>query len=205
MHQKEELYPTRDKIVETALRLFSSEGYLGATTREIAREAGVAEVTLFRHFPSKEKLFEETLKTNSFLPELRELLPEIMDMPYESALRVIAKRFLDTLMRRKEIIKIMQVEMQRYPQKIHKIYHAFTDEVFKVLALYFSDMQKKGVLREFDTEFAARAFFGMFFAYFNLEELLMRKKYRDNGIEAAIKAYVDIFAKGTVKCDREEV
>jgi AcrR family transcriptional regulator len=205
MHRKEESYPTKGKIVETALRLFSSEGYLGATTREIAREAGVAEVTLFRHFPSKEKLFEETLKTNSFLPELRELLPEVMDMPYERALTVIAKRFLDTLVRRKEIITIMQAEMQRYPQKIHKIFHAFADEVFKVLALYFSDMQKKGILREFDTEFAARAFFGMFFAYYNMEEMMMRKKYRGNGIDAAIRAYVDIFAKGTMKCIREKV
>ena len=195
-------YPTRGKIIETALKLFSSEGYIGATTREIAREAGIAEVTLFRYFPSKENLFEETLKINSFLPELRELLPEIMEMPYERALTTIAKKFLDALILRKDIIKIMQSEMQRYPQKIHKIYHAFVDEVYKMLALYFSDMQKKGILREFDTEFAARAFFGMFFAYFNAEEMMMRKKYRASGSDAAIRAYVDIFARGTVKCRR---
>jgi AcrR family transcriptional regulator len=199
MEQTVEVNPTRTKILETALRLFSKEGYLGATTREIAREAGIAEVTLFRYFPSKEMLFEETLQSHSFLPELRELLPEVMGMPYESALAVIAKKFLDTLMRRKDIIKIMQAEMQRYPEKIHKIYHAFIDEVYKVLALYFSGMQKKGVLREFDSEFAARVFFGMFFSYFNAEEFLMRKRYRSVGLDATISAYVDIFARGTVK------
>ncbi len=195
----EELHPTKEKILETALKLFSQEGYLGATTREIARQAGVAEVTLFRYFPSKEKLFEETLKTHSFLPELRGLLPEVMEMTYERALAVIGKRFIETLVLRKDIIKIMQAEMQRYPEKIHKIFHAFSDEVYKVLALYLSTMQKKGVLRAFDTEFAARAFFGMFFSYFNAEEFFMRKKYRPIELDATISAYVDIFARGTVK------
>ena len=199
MPQTEELHPTRDKILEAALRLFSKEGYLGATTRMIAMEAGIAEVTLFRYFPSKEKLFEETLKAHSFLPELRGLLPEITEMTYESALAVIAKRFFEALIRRKDIIKIIHAEIQRYPEKIHKIQHSFSDEVHKVLALYFSGMQKKGVLREFDTEYAARLFFGMFYSYFNAEEFLMRKRYRSIGLEATIAAYVDIFAKGTVK------
>lgn len=194
-----ETNPTRAKILETALKLFSKKGYLGATTREIAKEAGIAEVTLFRYFPSKEMLFEEMLKSHSFLPELRELLPEIADMPYERALTVIAKGFLDTLMRRKDIIRIMQAEMQRYPEKIHKSYNAFVQEVFKVLALYFNAMQKKGILRQFDSELAARAFFGMLFSYFNAEEFFMRKKYSTVALEVTISAYVDIFARGTAK------
>ncbi len=198
-HQIEELHPTRDKILETALKLFSKEGYLGATTRKIAGEAGVAEVTLFRYFPSKEKLFEETLKTYSFLPELRGLLPELMGMEYETALAVIAKRFFKALIRRKDIIRIVHAEMQRYPEKIHKIQHSFSDEVHKVLALYFSEMQKKGVLREFDAEYAARLFFGMIYSFFHAEEFLMRKRYRSIGLDSTISAYVDIFAKGTVK------
>lgn len=194
-----ETNPTRAKILETALKLFSKKGYLGATTREIAKEAGIAEVTLFRYFPSKEMLFEEMLKSHSFLPELRELLPEIADMPYERALTVIAEGFLDTLMRRKDIIRVMQAEMQRYPEKIHKSYNAFVQEVFKVLALYFSAMQKKGILRQFDSELAARAFFGMLFSYFNAEEFFMRKKYSTVTLDVTISAYVDIFARGTAK------
>lgn len=199
MHHTEELQPTRDKILETALRLFSKEGYLGATTRRIALEAGIAEVTLFRYFPSKEKLFEETLKTYSFLTELKEFLPDIMGMTYEAALAMIAKRYFEALVRRKDIIKIIHSEMQRYPEKILKIKHSFRDEIHKVLALYFSDMQKKGVLREFDTEYAARLFFGMLFSYFMDEEFLMRKRYRSVGLDTTISVYVDIFARGTVK------
>ena len=66
---------TRDRILDAALKLFSQKGFLGATTRGIARDAGVAEVTLFRHFGSKEKLFEEVIRGYSFLPAMKGILP----------------------------------------------------------------------------------------------------------------------------------
>lgn len=47
---------TRDRLLRAAIEVFSTEGYVGATTREIARVADVSEVTLFRHFQSKEQL-----------------------------------------------------------------------------------------------------------------------------------------------------
>ncbi len=199
MQHTDETCSTRDKILETALRLFSKEGYLGATTREIAREAGIAEVTLFRHFPSKEKLFEETISANSFLPALKGLMPGINKMPYAEALALIAKSFLEILTLRKDTIRIMQAEMQRYPGKIQKIYHEFIDEMVKTLASYFGEMHRKGVLRKFDTELAARSFFGMFFSYFNAEEILLRKNYRHIDADETIREFVDIFVRGTLK------
>lgn len=199
MQHTEELPTTRDKILETALKLFSKKGYLGATTREIAKEAGIAEVTLFRHFPSKESLFEEVINTYSFLPTLKGILPEVQDRPYGVALTVIARRFLEALLMKKDLIRIMNSEMQRYPETIRKIHHAIIDEIFKALASYFGEMQNKGVLRRFDPEAAARAFMGMLFSYFNVEEILLHKKYRTVDMDATIKGFVDIFMRGTVK------
>ncbi|MDB6075409.1 MAG: transcriptional regulator, TetR family [Verrucomicrobiaceae bacterium] len=47
---------TRDRILKAALLAFARDGIQGATTRTIAQEAGVNEVTLFRHFQNKEGL-----------------------------------------------------------------------------------------------------------------------------------------------------
>lgn len=47
----------RTAIVDAALRVFSSGSYSGATTAEIAREAGVSEPILYRHFASKKELY----------------------------------------------------------------------------------------------------------------------------------------------------
>ena len=47
----------RQALVDAALRVFSSGSYSGATTAEIAREAGVSEPILYRHFASKLDLY----------------------------------------------------------------------------------------------------------------------------------------------------
>jgi AcrR family transcriptional regulator len=47
----------RAAIVDAALRVFSAGSYTGSTTAEIAREAGVSEPIIYRHFPSKRDLW----------------------------------------------------------------------------------------------------------------------------------------------------
>jgi AcrR family transcriptional regulator len=47
----------RQALVDAALRVFSAGSYAGATTAEIAREAGVSEPILYRHFSSKRDLY----------------------------------------------------------------------------------------------------------------------------------------------------
>ena len=50
---------TRERILDAAARLYGQHGYLGATTRRIAEEADVSEVTIFRLFGTKEAVLEE--------------------------------------------------------------------------------------------------------------------------------------------------
>ena len=51
----------RERLLSAALRVFEEAGSRGATTRRIAAEAGVNEITLFRHFGSKGALISEAL------------------------------------------------------------------------------------------------------------------------------------------------
>ena len=57
--------PTRQQLLEAAARVYSDVGFRGATTRRIAEEAGVNEVTLFRLFGSKAALIGEAVRTQS--------------------------------------------------------------------------------------------------------------------------------------------
>lgn len=52
----------RQKLLEAAARVFAEVGFRGATTRRIAEEAGVNEVTLFRLFGSKAQLMSEAIE-----------------------------------------------------------------------------------------------------------------------------------------------
>ena len=52
---------TRQLIADTARRLFAERGFERVTVAEIAREADVAEKTVFNYFPTKEDLFYSRL------------------------------------------------------------------------------------------------------------------------------------------------
>jgi TetR/AcrR family transcriptional repressor of mexJK operon len=54
---------THERIIAAAKDLFEQRGFAASTTKEIADLAGVSEVTLFRHFENKRRLFEETLRS----------------------------------------------------------------------------------------------------------------------------------------------
>lgn len=65
--------PSRERILEAAARVYGEYGFRGATTRRIANEAGVNEITVFRHFGSKDALLSEAIRVHATQPPLSEL------------------------------------------------------------------------------------------------------------------------------------
>ena len=57
--------PTKQQLIDAALRVYGESGFRGATTRRIADAAGVNEVTLFRLFGSKGALIQEALRSRA--------------------------------------------------------------------------------------------------------------------------------------------
>lgn len=52
----------QQNILKAALKLFASEGYASTSTSKVAREAGVSEGLIFRHFKNKEGLLAAVLQ-----------------------------------------------------------------------------------------------------------------------------------------------
>lgn len=52
----------KDMLLQVAERLFYEHGFRGVGLKQIIKEANVATMTLYNHFPSKNKLVEEVLK-----------------------------------------------------------------------------------------------------------------------------------------------
>ncbi|MEM4409379.1 MAG: TetR/AcrR family transcriptional regulator [Candidatus Caldarchaeum sp.] len=67
----------KERINSAALALFNARGIKGTTTREIAKRAGVAEVTIYRHFRSKKEIASGLLFT--YLERFRERLVNAID------------------------------------------------------------------------------------------------------------------------------
>jgi len=69
----------RERILQAAGRVYAQHGFRGSTTRLIAIEAGVNEVSLFRTFGSKAALFEAMMQSHAAsLP-----LPDLPDTPVD--------------------------------------------------------------------------------------------------------------------------
>ena len=75
----------KKRILDAAVVLYSRHGFRGTTTRRIAQEAGVNEVTLFRTFGSKESLIAEALRHRSDTAQLVTLPHEPVDPDLELA------------------------------------------------------------------------------------------------------------------------
>lgn len=69
----------RDRILDAARRVYAQHGFRGATTRLIANEAGVNEVTLFRTFGSKAALFQDLMRAVAEASPV----PKLPDVPQE--------------------------------------------------------------------------------------------------------------------------
>lgn len=54
--QEGQMTEKQKKILQAAIEIFAEKGYAATSTSEIAKKAGVAEGTIFRHYSSKEKL-----------------------------------------------------------------------------------------------------------------------------------------------------
>jgi AcrR family transcriptional regulator len=95
---------SRDKILVAAARVYAEQGFRGATTRRIADEAGVNEITVFRHFGSKDALIHEALRVRAVAPSGVELPDEPRDPERELTAWAMAEiadmRSCRTLIRR---------------------------------------------------------------------------------------------------------
>jgi len=106
--------PTRQLILSAAARVFARDGLEGATTRAISREAGVNEVTLFRHFGTKEHLIEAVVGSAFGSEGKPEAGPGRGGRNLRADLAVFARRYEALLTANLPLIRTMVGEIHRH-------------------------------------------------------------------------------------------
>jgi AcrR family transcriptional regulator len=184
---------TRQRLFDAATATLNKRGIQGATTREIARRAGVHEVTLFRHFKSKEQLLRAILKrglaakaavldeNSSRKENLRERM-EKYGRHYYSHLEK-NKGFASALLAGHPLPKSMQV-------LIADVICPVRERLISILA----DAQKGGVVRsDVHVETALDAFNDALYAGMLLQGAYLPENY---STDAYISTVVEIFVRG---------
>lgn len=136
---------TRSNILSAARELFEKKGFAAATTKDIAALAGVSEVTLFRHFPTKRVLFDETLHSCLHPYTVEEYLKNGVTYDLERDLKLIAHDMRDNFLKNAPMIRmIMRDKIRNSVPEMdmkRKEHHMKTS-----LLAYFNAMSSSGAI-----------------------------------------------------------
>ena len=107
---------SREKLIEAAARVYASAGFRGATTRRIAEEAGVNEVTLFRLFGSKAALIEAAVRHHAGVAAERVVTLPATPQDPQAELTAWCEHHLASLRARRALFRQTVGEMAERPE-----------------------------------------------------------------------------------------
>jgi AcrR family transcriptional regulator len=144
-----ELDSTSEKIVSATFKLLQKDGSEKATTKKIASEAGVNEVTIFRKFENKKNLIEITKQY--YLQVLINTLEEIFvfeeGQTIEEYLKISFYGILNLSDEDFSILKVAMEEVRGVSEKKNLISEV-TDVILNKLEEFFKFQIDKGTVRE---------------------------------------------------------
>ncbi|QFG00960.1 TetR/AcrR family transcriptional regulator [Psychrobacillus glaciei] len=171
LFDEEKFTDKQKKIIVAAIESFSEKGYAATSTNEIAKKAGVAEGTIFRHYKTKKELLVSIiapLMTKLIGPVIVNDFHKVLDHPYENAedflratienRRVLIKKLLP-------VIKIMIQEIPFQPELKQQFLDQIAKKVFDRILIVIKGFQDKGQLIEMPPASMARLAVTSIFGY----------------------------------------
>lgn len=188
---------TKEKIKETALELFSREGYKGASIRQIAKAVGIRESAFYNHFKTKQELISsifDEISNNAGGTNLLtdDLLDEIVN-PRKFMFSFSEKLFRhwDTPGERRLYRLLLVEEFREYEIDKPGIKNIL-DESRKIWEMIFTQMIKHGLISKQEPSILANEFIAPLF-FIRLEFLADERKHDIQKAMAAMRDHVNFF------------
>ena len=154
---------TKEKILSAALELFSQNGYAGTNIRELSAALGMGKSSLYRHFESKEAIwnalldemiayYAERFGSAEHLPPVPESLEGLTQM---------TMRMVNLTIRDERIImtrKVLTLEQYRDPRARALATKHFLTGLTEMFTRIFTGMMEKGLLHREDPQMLAFAY-----------------------------------------------
>ena len=168
-----EFSSTDEKIINATFGILQREGFAKATTKKIAAEAGVNEVTIFRNFQNKNNLVEITKEyyLQRYLEKMEEIFDFNEDDEIEDYLQSNFMGILNLSENEYSIIKLAMEEVRDIPEK-KQLISRITDTIISKLEEFFKTQMEKGKIRQVD----ARVLAGMCFSI-TFQSVILLKVY----------------------------
>jgi len=186
-----------DRILKVATDLFAIHGFRGTSTRDVARRAKVNEVTVFRLFKSKEKLFikviENKLKGSQLLSVTGSLSAVKDDRSALALMSDCMQETFDLTFQRLLLFAVLE-----QPKLVKKYIQPRMHDFNSALDDYLLRRARSGSVRPLEPDLAARALLGMVAYHRIFHELLGAGNRRSNDERASVDKYMDIWLHGVL-------
>ena len=192
--RKKTVEQRRLNILEASLKIFAQKGYNGSTTAEIARAAGVAEGTIFRHFTTKKDLLIAVLEPK-VLDGLIQLDQECReDTPTDFFRRFLRNR-LELLKENASLVRFMFAEAQYHPEVREALFKGILGQGISIIRPWFEKGVEQGDFRDLPFLPTMRSFMGMVMFY-GLMGNVFEGFSPEKTIEEAADHILDLFFHG---------
>jgi TetR/AcrR family fatty acid metabolism transcriptional regulator len=151
----------REAILRAAIRVFANNGYFNSKVADIAREAGVADGTVYLYFKSKEEIlhsiFDKSME--EAIADGRKRLESVNDQ--REKLRRIAQLHLERLGADRDLAVVFQVELRGSTKFMEEFSAAGFAEYLGLIRSTIEEGQRAGVFRsELNAKVMAKILFG---------------------------------------------
>ena len=173
----------RESIVEAAIEEFAQQGYLGAKTTRIAKKAGVSSRTLYKHFESKEALFDAIcdimIERNTVMPPVAYDPDRRLDSQLVNALQSYIGVITET--ETMGLNRMVNAEMLRDLDRSRAFFSEFATHDYPLTQLV-ADAMEAGALRKADPTYATSQLLGLVKTFFFWPEFLLGEKQKMDGV-----------------------
>jgi TetR/AcrR family transcriptional regulator len=188
----------RRQIMHAASGLFARRGYGGTTTREIAERAGINEALLFRHFPSKEKLYWTIIEEQCNARGRKQKIKDILERggSDHEVFAAIAREFLVRNARDTELTRLLWFTALESHTLSRRFFTTYVAVYYEALAQYIRRRMRQGAFRHVDPLLSARGFLGMVVYHFLVQELFGGERYQKFDPQAVAETLAGIWLNG---------
>lgn len=189
----------KTQILEAAAKVFAAKGFERATISEIAKEAGMAEGSIYNYFKNKSELLIGLPRQIIEIPVAT--LAQIANAGSpEETLMMMARTMMGAITKNVHIFRILFTSIPHMNKKIRQQY---VDDVIlygvRALGAFFEQQIHRGVFRsDLDPQFLALAFIGMFFPTLLLPNVLQVEVPFPIDNEQIIATCVRVFLNGAL-------
>ena len=150
----------REQIVGAATRVFAEKGFRRATTREVARAAGVSEGTIYNYFEDKDALLLAILDRLNETERRAADFEEGMATDFRGFLEQYLRRRISLIWENREVFRVVLSEMLVNAELRDRYVRHVVDPTMRIAEENFRSRMEQGEVRETDTPLAMRSVAG---------------------------------------------